>query len=188
MNGHSTHYHERIRIYFYLWYIFRVMADLDKKWNILIEIDFWKFSYIKNWPKIDLYIAKDHCRIGNQQNYDKQCIIRPIKKNHVRNFQWLDMPLPKKSMNELLLTTTSTPLEAFLVASCRGSYVVLPFCFSLSSSLLSGAMCHVRATPPGRAKSFQFDMAVAAWWRIDDSIENRHIFNSWIIINALMLS
>ena len=24
-----------------------------------------------------------------------------------------------------------------------------------------GAMCHVRATPPGRAESFQFDMAVA---------------------------
>ena len=72
---------------------------------------------------------------------------------------------------------------------------VLPFCFSLSCGslrllllVLSGAMCHVRATPPGRAKSFQFDMAVAARWRIDDSIENRHIFNSWIIINGLLPS
>ena len=51
-------------------------------------------------------------------------------------------------------------------------------------------MCHVRATPPGRAES-----SSNSTWRwhascqagIDDSIENRHIFNSWIIINSLLL-
>ena len=107
--------------------------------------------------------------------------------------------LPKKSMNELqqwctltvLTTTFVAPLEAFFVVSCRGS-LYFHFVFHCLGSLLllvlSGAMCHVRATPPGRAKSFQFDMAVAAWWRIDDSIENRHIFNSWIIINGLLPS
>ena len=97
--------------------------------------------------------------------------------------------LPKKSMNELVELYTNCVDDnlcgslggLFRRVSCRGS-LYFHFVFHCLGSLLllvlSGAMCHVRATPPGRAKSFQFDMAVAAWWRIDDSIENRHIFNS----------
>ena len=51
-------------------------------------------------------------------------------------------------VNERVLLTTSSQLEAPIVASCRGFHFVF-----LLSNLLLGAMCHVRATPPGRQEN-----------------------------------